>query len=183
MAIANIFQKLRAQTPAFALTSLLAVLPAFNNNAQAQEPAVMKPSTSAAATLAAHHTTAPVFTWANAPFGSAHVHAQKTNEVAFWIVLPEGARYTPERAAEILVTQMAQRGIPAHAFGGNSPKGGGMIVNVFLGDGLYKNPVTGTTDFDLGNIGPQLDFIAKAYHDRNATNPVVANTDSPTSAR
>ncbi|HNP84054.1 MAG TPA: hypothetical protein PKN47_21515 [Nitrospira sp.] len=163
------------------LTGALTVLPLFNGNAQ--EPA-LKPAPSAAATLTAHHnsTSAPtksVFTRATSPFGSAGEHAEKTNEIAFFITLPEGARYTPEKAGEILVAQMAQRGVPAHAFGTNSPKDGGMGVVVFIGDGVYKNPMTGTTDFDLRSIIPQLNIIAEQYLKSQSSGRVATNKTGP----
>lgn len=147
------------------LTGVLAVLPLFNGNAQAQEPAV-KPAPSAAATLTAHHATEPVFTRATSAFGSAGQHAQRTNEVAFWIMLPKDAPLTFEKVSEILVTQMAQRGVPAHVFGMDS-KDNGVLVNVFMPDGGYQNPMTRTGNFGLRSIMSQFDTIAAQYHKLN----------------
>jgi hypothetical protein len=162
------------------LTGVLAVLPLFNGNAESQEPAV-KSRPPAAATLAAHHAKEPVFTRAASEFTSAHQHAQKENEVAFWIVLPEGGRYTPEKAGEILVAQMAQRGVPAHAFGRNSPKDGGMAIVVYIGGGVYENPLTGSTDFDLRSIIPQLNTIAEQYLKSQSSERVATNKTGPES--
>ncbi|MBK7361857.1 MAG: hypothetical protein IPJ01_06035 [Micavibrio sp.] len=181
MSTAKIFQRF-SQGPAIAMAGLLtlsSMLPF--GNATAQEPAI-KPSTPAAATLAAHHVTKPAFTRATSEFGSAGQHAEKMNEVAFWIILPEGGRYTPEKAGEILVAQMAQRGVPAHAFGTNSPKDGGMGVTVFIPkNGLYQNPMTGTTDFDLRSIIPQLNIIAEQYLKSQSSDRVATNKIGPES--
>lgn len=174
MAIANIFQKLRAQTPALALTGLLAAsVPAFSGNAEAQEPA-HKATPPATATLTAHNATEPVFTRAQFPFESAMPDAKKNNRIAFWIVLPEGARITPEHAGVALVAQMDQLGIPAHSFGRNSPSGSKMTVNVFMPDGsYYENPMTGTTDFDLRSVLAQLKTVAEQYQKLQSSNQVA----------
>lgn len=177
MAIANIFQRLRAQTPALALTGLLAAaVPAFSGNAEAQEPA-HKPVPSSAVRLAAHHASEPVFTRAQFPFESAKPDAKQHNRVSFWIVLPEGARITPEDAGAALVAQMDQLGIPAHSFGRNSPSGKGMIVNIFLPDGGYVNPMTGTTDFDLRSVLVQLKTVAEQYQKLQSSNQVALNPE------
>lgn len=166
MSLAQKFRGFITSTaPAAALATLLTVIPAFNNNATAQEPAV-KPHAPAAATLTAHHATAPVFTRATSAFESAGQYAPRSNEVAFWVTLPKDAPLTLEKVSEILVAQMAQRGVRAHVFGTDS-NDNGVLINVFMPDGAYQNPMTGTGNFSLRSIMSQFDTIATQYHKLN----------------
>ncbi len=180
MSLAQKFRGFVGSKPAIALTSLLtlsSLLPF--SNAQAQEPAV-KLAPSAAATLTAHHnstspTSHPAFTLAASPLNSAGEYAKNNDGVGFWIMLPEGGRYTPKEAGEILVAQMAKRGVNAHSYGTNSPIGGEMKVIVFIGNDAYQNPMTKTSVFDLRSIIPQLDTIAKQLREQ-PRDPMVAST-------
>lgn len=163
MSLAQKFQNLRNSGPALALTGLLtlsSMLPF--SNAQAQEPAV-KHAPSAPVTLAAHHTTEPVFKRAESPYESAMPDAENENRIAFWIVLPQGAPVTPEDAGVALVNEIGKLGVPAQSFGRNSPKGSKMTVNIYTPDGIYTNPVTKTGDFDLRSVFPQLKIVAEKY--------------------
>lgn len=161
------------------LLTLSSMLPF--GNATAQEPAV-KSRPPATATLTAHHATAPTFTRAESPFESAKPDAENNDRIAFWIVLPEGARYSPEDAGQILVAQMAQRGVPARAFGRTSPSGSRMTVNVHTPSGVYASPLTKTTNFDLRSIIPQLDIIAEQYLKIHSSDRVAINKSGPESA-
>ncbi len=189
MSAANIFQKLRASAPASAVTALAGFLTLATpfTNATAQEPAVLKPSTPVATTLTAHHNststpTSPHFTWGNSSFESAMPDAKINKRVAFWIMLPENGRYTPDKAGGILVAQMAQRGVTnVHSFGRSSPKGGDMEVIVYIGDKVYVSPLTGTTVFDLRSIIPQLDTIAEQYQEIQPSGRVAINKFGPES--
>jgi hypothetical protein len=189
MALAQKFRGFITSTaPAAALATLLTVIPAFNNNATAQEPALLKPSTSAAATLTSHHNSSavsPHFTHAESPFESAKPDAKTNKRVAFWLMLPQEGRYTPEAAGEILVGQMAKRGVikqgevNAHSYGTNSPKDGEMKVIVYIGDKVYVSPLTGTSVFDLRSIIPQLDTIAEQYQEIQPSGRVATNKTGP----